>query len=553
MTAGLTVPIIGMGVATTKMAIDFETSFAQVSTLLDEGSTDIDKYKSDILTASSEMGVGVGEYSESVYQAISAGVDQAEAISFVKTQAKLAKGGFTDLTTAVDVTTTVLNAYGLETENATKINDLLIATQNKGKTTVAELGSSLSQVIPTAAALGVDFEQVGTSLAIMTAQGIPTAQATTSLNGMLAELGKQGTNANNSMIKASEGTEMAGMSFAEMSEKGFSLGDILNNMKSYADDNNMSLIDMFGSIEAGKGALAITSDGEAFNTTLESMKTQAGSTDEAFGKMSDTAEFRLTQSMNELKNAGILLGEALLPVIDNISVAISNLATWFSSLSEGQQKTVLIVLALLAALGPLAMIIGAITTILPVLGAAFAFITGPIGLIILGIVAVIAIILLLKKHWGAVVSFMKNAFSTVGRVILNVLKGIGNTFIGIINTIIKAINFMIKASLAPLNAIIKGLNKIPGVNIKKIKLSIPKIPKLKIGTDLVKQDGLAYLHKNESVQPASVAGGGYSGGYNSGNANITMQVPDIYLDGNKVSRVVTPYITKTVKLSGGNV
>ena len=78
------------------MAVDFESSFAKVSTLLDENRVDFGQYKNDILKASSESKVGVDEFSESVYNSISAGVDQTKAIQFTTEAMKLAKSGFTD-------------------------------------------------------------------------------------------------------------------------------------------------------------------------------------------------------------------------------------------------------------------------------------------------------------------------------------------------------------------------------------------------------------------------------------------------------------------------
>lgn len=139
MTKTLTLPIVGAGTAITKMAVDYESSFAKVSTLLDKNIVDYDKYKNDILDASSESKVAVDEFSEAVYSSISAGVDQTQAIKFTTNAMKLAKGGFTDGAKAVDVMTTAINGYSLSADDATEISDMLITTQNLGKTTVDEL------------------------------------------------------------------------------------------------------------------------------------------------------------------------------------------------------------------------------------------------------------------------------------------------------------------------------------------------------------------------------------------------------------------------------
>lgn len=106
LTKGLTVPLAGAAIATTKMAVDFESSFAKVSTLLDDTVVDFDNYKDSLIAGSNETKVAVDEYSEAVYQAISAGVDQTKAVEFTTDAMKLAKGGFTSGASAVDIMTT---------------------------------------------------------------------------------------------------------------------------------------------------------------------------------------------------------------------------------------------------------------------------------------------------------------------------------------------------------------------------------------------------------------------------------------------------------------
>ena len=132
MTKTLTLPIVGAGTAITKMAVDYESSFAKVSTLLDKNIVDYDKYKNDILDASSESKVAVDEFSEAVYSSISAGVDQTQAIKFTTNAMKLAKGGFTDGAKAVDVMTTAINGYSLSADDATEISDMLFSSQKLG-------------------------------------------------------------------------------------------------------------------------------------------------------------------------------------------------------------------------------------------------------------------------------------------------------------------------------------------------------------------------------------------------------------------------------------
>ena len=133
---GITTPLLAAGTASVKFATDAETSFAKVGTILDSNVVSYDKLKSGVISASNESGIAVTDFNEALYSSVSAGVDSGKAIAFTGDMVKLAKGGFTDTAKAVDVVTTVLNAYGMEADQAEAISDKLITTQNLGKTTV---------------------------------------------------------------------------------------------------------------------------------------------------------------------------------------------------------------------------------------------------------------------------------------------------------------------------------------------------------------------------------------------------------------------------------
>ena len=61
----------------------------------------------------------------------------------------------------------------------------------------------------------------------------------------------------------------------------------------------------------------------------------------------------------------------------------------------------------------------------------------------------------------------------------NIFKGIGNVVISVLNGAINTINKFIKFALMPLNALISGINKIPGINIPKLKCFNTKYTSIK--------------------------------------------------------------------------
>ena len=372
LTKGLTLPIAGAAVATTKMAVDFESSFAKVSTLLDENRVDFGQYKNDILQASNESKVGVNEFSEAVYNSISAGVDQTKAIQFTTEAMKLAKGGFTDGAKSVDILTTAINGYNLQTEDATRISDLLITTQNLGKTTVDELAVSMGTVIPVAKSSNFSIDELSASYAQLTKNGIATAESGTYLKAMLSEL--SGSITDKTLRK------LTGKGFADLKKEGVSTSKILSMLDEEAKRNDKTLKDMFGSVEAGSAALVLyKGNGEEYNEMLSGMATSAGATQKAFEKIDATPAEQLKGSLNELRNAGIKFGASFVPMIDKVSKTLSKGADAFSNMSEEQQESIIKWGAVLAAVGPVTKVMGSGISMYKNTATALKEITGALG------------------------------------------------------------------------------------------------------------------------------------------------------------------------------
>lgn len=374
LTAGLTVPLLGAATATGKMAVDFESNFAKVSTLLDDSIVDFDKYKEELLNASSDSKVAVGEFSEAVYSSISAGVDQTKAIGFTTDAMKLAKGGFTDGAKAVDVLTTAINGYNLKAEDASRISDLLITTQNLGKTTVDELASSMGTVIPVANSVNFGIEELSASYAQLTKNGIATAESGTYLKSMLSELGKSGSITDKTL------RELTGKGFAQLKSEGKATSEILQMLSEAAEKDDKTLKDMFGSVEAGSAALVLAKgNGAEYNEMLAGMEKSAGATQEAFEKMDATPAEKMAGAMNKLKNAGIEFGFAFVPVVEKAADTISSLADKFSDLSDEQGENILKWGTLLVAAGPVLSIAGKGVTTFTSLASVVGGLNGAIG------------------------------------------------------------------------------------------------------------------------------------------------------------------------------
>jgi TP901 family phage tail tape measure protein len=356
-------------------ANEFQKSMSNVSTLVDTAKVSVDSMADGILQLDSRLGTSK-ELTDALYQALSAGVEPAKAIEFVGESAKFAKAGLTDAFTAVDVLTTALNAYGLEAGKAGDISDILFTTIKLGKTTGQELASTLGDVIPTAATLGVGMEEIGSAMVAFTKQGINTANATTQLRAVFSSFIKPST----AMTKALEDAGYASGSALIEAE---GLTGALQFLQDTTDGNIEQLGKLLPNQRALKGAFALSGQGAIeFTAAMEAMQDRAGASDEAFEKQRLTFE----ELKNDMDKVQILIGNALLPVIDNLVGIVLEMNSAFKDFltdNEAMEKM---------AMG---------------LAGAFTFLKEILGIIMP----------IYKEFYGTIIKEMVNAFKKVGEAI----------------------------------------------------------------------------------------------------------------------------------------
>lgn len=325
---------------------EFETSVAKVATIADTSEKSLANISSEIMSYSNETGEAATDLAEATYQAISAGVNTAESVSFAGNATKLAVGGFTQAATAVDVLTTAINAYGLEASDATYISDLLITTQNLGKTSVDQLSSSVGKVIPLASAYGVEMDNLSSAYAVLTLNGIATAEAGTYLKAMLNELG------DSSSEVAGVLQEETGQSFAELMNAGYSLGDVLAILGEGVGNDQTAFNALWSSTEAGIGALGLFNAGaDKFNSVLGSMQDSAGATEKAYTTMANTTERSKQRMETAFDNLKIAAGTVLNPALTSVYDTFANIFAGMSDFVNEHPAVVAAVTAIAVGVG----------------------------------------------------------------------------------------------------------------------------------------------------------------------------------------------------------
>ena len=234
----------------------------------------------------------VTELTSAAYDVASAGfTDAAAAANILKAASQGATGGFSDINTVGDATTSVLNAYGLEADKAAKLVDGFIQTQNDGKIVIGEYAANIAKVAPVAAALGVPLEEVNAAVAQITAGGQGAEVTFTALKTAFAQVAAG---------KVGDEFKKFGVDISASTLKSEGLAGTLEKIKKSGADAG-TIIKAFGT-EAGPSILALLNDTEKYNKLLENQKNSQGAAAAAAFEASDTINGALKRLQTAFTN-----------------------------------------------------------------------------------------------------------------------------------------------------------------------------------------------------------------------------------------------------------
>lgn len=275
---GVLVALFASGVVS---ASNFETSMAEIETLVDTTQVSMADLEGTVNRLSTEFGSMPTDTAKAFYQTISAGFsDAADAEEVMRTGLRLARGGITDTFTAVDGLTSLLKVYGLEAGAAGGVSDSLFVAMKMGKTNIGQLSSSLGQVSSLAATTGTNIDEMTAAVAALTLGGKSTSEAVTGLRGMLSAVLKPTAEASRMAKRLGIDFSAAGIRAAG----GFE--NWLNLLIEKTGGSEKALAQLFGDVEGLAAALSLTGKQSGdFAEIMDAMRNKTGATGEAFAKM----------------------------------------------------------------------------------------------------------------------------------------------------------------------------------------------------------------------------------------------------------------------------
>ena len=323
--AGASVYVTRKFIQTTKEVANFHKQLSMVNTLLKVSKEELKDYGEKFEEIAIKVGVDKNEVVNAAYQSLSSGVAKKDLNGFLETASKTAVAGQATVEESVGVITSIINAYKMEMSEATNVADWLLSVQNKGVTTVKELGSQLGDVTSISSSLGITLNDLGGAIAQITQNGNNTAKTITMLKTMFSELSKEGQTASDNFKKIS------GQSFTEFIQNGGTLNEAMLKMEKYAKDSNISIVDLFSSVEAGSAALNLTGiNADKFNEKIKDITKSSGELENAYKTATDNIYYewkKLTEDLADEWNdfvKTVIESEALFNIVKAFRIGIED-------------------------------------------------------------------------------------------------------------------------------------------------------------------------------------------------------------------------------------
>lgn len=434
--------VVGLGVAAVKTAADFDAAMSQVAAVSGASGEDLERLRKKAREMGEQTKFSASEAAEAMNYMAMAGWKTEDMLNGIEGIMSLAAASGENLGSVSDIVTDALTAFGLSAADAGHFSDVLAQASSNANTNVGMMGSTFQKVAPVAGALGYSVEDMSLAIGLMANASIKAEVAGTSLKTALANMAKP-TDAQAAAMK------QYGISLINADGTMKSFGEVVNNLRSslggLSEAEQVAAASTIFGKESFAGMLAIVNASEAdFNKLTDAVYNCDGAAKNMADTMQDNLPGQLEILKSQMDELAISVGEILMPVIRDIVTHLQNFMDKLNGMSEEQQKTVVVIGLLAAALGPVIIIIGtliqsigAIMTVAPAvataLGAvkiAIAAIGGPVTIVI----AVITALVLKLIHAYNTSEEFRNKVNAVFDAVGNKVNAAINTIIGVFHS-----------------------------------------------------------------------------------------------------------------------
>ncbi len=462
--------VAAAGTAAVKTAADFESGMSKVAAISGATGSDLDSLSDKAREMGAKTKFSASEAASAMEYMAMAGWKTEDMLGGIEGVMNLAAASGEDLATTSDIVTDALTAFGLTASDSGHFADVLAAASSNANTNVSMMGETFKYCAPIAGSFGFSVEDTAEAIGLMANAGIKSTQAGTSLRTIMTNLSSDFTIAGQNIGEVTIATTNADGSMRSLSDI---LADCRVAFSGLTESEQAAAAETLVGKNAMSGFLALMNAGEG---DINKLSTAIDNCDGTAQSMADTMNNNLEGQLTILKSAleelAISFGELLLPAVKNIVSFLQGFVDILNSMPEGMKQTIVTIALIVAAIGPVLIIvgkvisaIGTIMTIIPqIVGAintvktAFAalnvtMLANPIVLIIAAITALVAAFIYLwntneefrqfwiglwenvkevvLQCWEAISAFLPQAWEAIKNTAVTLWNGIKDFFSGL--------------------------------------------------------------------------------------------------------------------------
>ena len=451
-----TIAVVGLGTAAVKTAADFDTGMSKVAAISGATGDDLDKLRDKAREMGSKTKFSASEAASAMEYMAMAGWKTEDMLGGIEGIMNLAAASGENLATTSDIVTDALTAFGLSAADSGHFADVLAAASSNANTNVSMMGETFKYAAPIAGALGFSVEDTAEAIGLMANAGIKGSQAGTSLRTIMNNLAGEVKICGDAIGTVTIQTTNADGSMRELSDI---LADCRVAFSQLSESEQAAAAEALVGKNAMSGFLALMNAGEADINKLSSAIENCDGTSQRMAEtMQDNLEGQLTILKSQLQELAISFGEILMPTIRSFVSALQKVADWLNGLSDGTKRLITTIALLVAAIGPVLIVVGkvmsavgtimtwvpkiagAISTVVswgPKIVSVIGVVKGalsslwavlmanPIILIIAAIAALVAAFVYLWNHSESFRNFWINLWESIKTAVTTVVEAIG--------------------------------------------------------------------------------------------------------------------------------
>ena len=438
----VTAPIVGLGTAAVYGA-QFDSAMSEVMAISGATGSEFEALRAKARDLGAATKFTATEAAQGMTMLAMAGLDTNEILSSIPGMLSLAAAGNLELASAADIVTDTLMAFGESADQAGRYADVFAKAAASGNTDVEGLGQAMSYGASTAAAMGMSVEEAAAIMTAFADAGIKSTRAGTMFESVMRDLRKSAMDGGGALKYTTLAGEEMSVAWYDAEGNARPFLEVLGELEAQLQgattaERDFAMAQLVQTAGLRGLNILLTRGSESLGELTDSLYDSSGAAED----MSEIMLDNLAGSMEILKSAiaEVMLGfsDVLAPVIREVAEGLTKLAQWFGNLSPEMKKVITVVLALVAAIGPLLVIFGTILTAIPMMVQGWGILKVAMGAVMLPaleivaiIAAIIAVSVLLYKNWDKIKEFAGNLWEGIKSGWTALVEGIKNLFTGL--------------------------------------------------------------------------------------------------------------------------